>query len=84
MVAVAIVLVFVPIRLRTAVRYRITNYRIDVSYGVLSRNVDTVELWHVEDLRLHQSMLNRMVDVGTITIKSHDQSLPQPRIAGTA
>jgi membrane protein YdbS with pleckstrin-like domain len=82
LVAAAVVLVFVPVRLRTAIRYRITNYRIDVSYGVLSRNVDTVELWHVEDLRLHQSLLNRMADVGTISITSHDQSLPKLALRG--
>ena len=68
--------------MRKAVRYRITNYRIDVSSGVLSRNVDTVELWHVEDLRLHQSVLNRVADVGTITITSHDQALPQLALRG--
>jgi membrane protein YdbS with pleckstrin-like domain len=75
-IAIAVFLFFAPIWLRTTLRYRITNYRIDVSYGVISRNTDTIELWHVEDLHLHQSLLNRIVEVGSITIKSRDAQLP--------
>ncbi len=82
LVVIAAAITFFPMMMRKAVRYRITNYRIDVSSGVLSRNVDTVELWHVEDLRLHQSVLNRVADVGTITITSHDQALPQLALRG--
>ncbi len=76
MVVIAVGLCFVPVLLRKTLRYRITNYRIDVTSGVLSRNVETVELWHVEEPRLHQSLLNRMAGVGSITITSHDSTLP--------
>jgi len=82
LVVVAGVVTFFPMMLRKTVRYRITNYRIDISYGVLSRNTDTIELWHVEDLRLHQSLINRMAGVGSITITSHDQTLPTLALHG--
>jgi hypothetical protein len=81
-VAVAALITFLPMMLRKTVRYRITNYRIDITNGVLSRNVDTVELWHVEDLRLHQSLINRMTDVGAISILVHDQALPKFTLGG--
>jgi membrane protein YdbS with pleckstrin-like domain len=79
---VAAVITFTPMMLRKTLRYRITNYRIDISSGVLSRNTDTIELWHVEDLRLHQSLINRMAGVGAITITVHDQALPKFTLAG--
>ena len=81
-IAIAALITFWPILLRKTVRYRITNYRIDITNGVLSRNVDTVELWHVEDLRLHQSLVNRITDVGAISIVVHDQALPKFTLAG--
>jgi hypothetical protein len=70
-VLLAAVFLAMPWLVRRGVRYRITNYRIDVTRGLLSRNVDTLELWHVEDLRLHQSVFDRIVGVGTITVLSH-------------
>jgi len=59
------------------VRYRITNYRIDYERGLLARNIDTLELWHVEDLHFHQSLLGRLLNVGSIIITSRDETLPK-------
>lgn len=81
------VFIFIPWIKSKTVRYRITNYRIDIEHGLLSRSIDTMELWHVEDLKFHQSLLNRMLGVGTVTVISHDdtnprlamRSLPNPR-----
>jgi hypothetical protein len=64
------------VKLRT-IRYRITNYRIDYERGLISKTIDTLELWHVEDLRFHQTLFDRMLDVGTITIISHDETIPR-------
>ena len=76
-----------PILMTKTYRYRISNYRIDFERGLLSRSIDTLELWHVEDISFHQSLLDRLLGVGTITIISHDdtnprlelKSLPKPR-----
>jgi membrane protein YdbS with pleckstrin-like domain len=71
-------LMFVIPALRTkTVRYRITNYRIDYERGLLARNIDTLELWHVEDLHFHQSLLGRLLNVGSITVVSRDETLPK-------
>jgi membrane protein YdbS with pleckstrin-like domain len=82
LIVIGIGLFFVPLGMRKTLKYRITNYRIDVTTGVLSRNIETLELWHVEEPRLHQSFLNRMVDVGSITILSHDATLPTLTLYG--
>jgi membrane protein YdbS with pleckstrin-like domain len=84
---VGLILLTVPVLLTKTLRYRISNYRIDFERGWLSKNIDTLELWHVEDISFHQSLSDRMLGVGTITVISHDdttprlelKSLPNPR-----
>ena len=63
-------------------RYRISNYRIDFERGLLSKHIDTMELWHVDDIKYHQSMLDRMLGVGTITVMSNDQTTPKLPMRG--
>lgn len=57
--------------------YRITNYRIDYEHGLLFKKMDTLELWHVEDVSLRQSPVDRIFNVGTITVISGDATNPQ-------
>jgi hypothetical protein len=64
------------------VRYRITNYRIDVERGLLAKNIDTLELWHVEDLHFHQSLMDRVFNVGAINVISRDESMPSVFLHG--
>jgi hypothetical protein len=76
-VVVASAIVALPIILFRSVRYRISNYRIDYERGVFSRDIDTLELWHVEDLKFHQSLLDRIMRIGAITVLSHDDTTPK-------
>ncbi len=76
------VVALIPIVLTRSQRYRISNYRIDFERGVLSRTIDTLELWHVDDVRFHQSLLDRMLRVGTISILSEDLSTPNLILRG--
>lgn len=57
--------------------FRITNYRIDMERGLLFKDLETLELWHVEDVNLRQSPIDRIFNVGTITVISHDTSNPK-------
>ena len=75
-VVLAVVLIAVPVLLIRSVRYRITNYRIDYERGLFSKDIDTLELWHVEDIKFHQSLLNRLLNLGQITVLAHDESTP--------
>jgi len=75
--AVGLVLLFIPwVRMKT-VKYRISNYRIDFQRGLVGRTIDTMELWHVEDIRFHQSFIDRILAVGQITVLSHDDTTPK-------
>ena len=82
MVVVAILAMVVPLVLVRTTRYRITNYRVDYERGILSKRIDTLELWHVEDIQFRQSLLDRIFNVGTVTVISHDDTTPQLRMDG--
>lgn len=89
-IVAGICVIVIPLILTWTIRYRISNYRIDFERGILSRSIDTLELWHVEDIRMHQSLLDRILGVGTLYVYSHADrtlnkgelqmhSLPNPR-----
>ncbi len=82
LVGIAIIWLFIPIIMVRTIRYRISNYRIDFERGILSKSIDTLELWHVEDIHFHQNLLDRMMGVGDITIISHDDTTPQLLLRG--
>jgi len=75
-VVLAVLLFFVPVLQTKTISYRVTNYRIDYERGMFSKDIDTLELWHVEDLRFHQSLMDRMLGVGDVTVISHDETMP--------
>jgi hypothetical protein len=72
----------VPWVITRTVRYRISNYRIDYERGLLSKRIDTLELWHVEDISFKQSLIDRILDVGDIKVISHDETTPQLVLRG--
>lgn len=76
-VLAAAVLLVLPVLLVRSTRYRVTSYRIDYERGLFSKSIDTLELWHVDDIKFHQSFLDRLVGVGQIMIKSTDDSTPE-------
>lgn len=75
-VVLGLLLIVTPFTRAKSIRYRITNYRIDFQRGLLSTKIDTLELWHVEDLRFQQSLLDRILGIGTITILSKHPTTP--------
>jgi uncharacterized membrane protein YdbT with pleckstrin-like domain len=81
-IAIGLCLPMVPLLWSKTIRYRITNYRIDYERGLISRDIDTLELWHVEDLHFHQSLWDRMMGVGVIRVTSRDQTLPELLLRG--
>jgi len=82
LIFIALDLPAIPVLWAKTVRYRVSNYRIDYERGVLSRQIDTLELWHVEDLHFYQSLLDRILGVGSITIYSRDETMPTLKLVG--
>lgn len=81
-VILGLIFLCIPVLIVKSLRYRITNYRIDYEKGIFGKRIDTLELWHVEDIRFEQSFFDRIMGVGDITVVSHDDTTPQLKIVG--
>jgi membrane protein YdbS with pleckstrin-like domain len=81
-VVAGIICLIIPWLIVKSVRYRITNYRIDFERGILGKKIDTLEMWHVDDIRFDQSFLDRMLGVGNIDVVSNDQTTPRLKMNG--
>jgi len=87
LVGLALIVLLFPAMWVKRFRYRITNYRIDFETGLIGKSIDSTEINRVHDVQFNQSILDRIVGVGTITLHSSDatsptlqlRSLPEPR-----
>ena len=62
--------------------YRITSQRIVIESGVLSKQIEEIDMRTVEDLLFRQSLLERMLGIGDITIVSADKTTARARLVG--
>jgi membrane protein YdbS with pleckstrin-like domain len=81
-IVLGLLFLLIPVLIVKSVRYRISNYRIDYERGIFGKRIDTLELWHVEDIRFDQSFLDRILGVGNISVISHDDTTPHLTMIG--
>lgn len=55
---------------------KITTQRVVLTTGVFSQDIEEVEYYRVHDTAYHQSFLERIVGIGTITMFSGDKTAP--------
>jgi uncharacterized membrane protein YdbT with pleckstrin-like domain len=67
---------------RLGVEYRLHQDSLEVDSGLVTRNIENLQLFRVRDLRLRQSMLARLFGVGDIVVTSTDQSTPHLTLRG--
>ncbi len=68
-------------------KFKVTTRRVEIERGVLSKDLSTLELWRVLDVGYKQSVVDRMLGNGRISLRGTDQSdpelilhgLPEPR-----
>jgi uncharacterized membrane protein YdbT with pleckstrin-like domain len=63
-------------------RTRSTRWRIESERGLLSKRVDTLELWRVRDVEFRQSLLDRIAGVSSLFVTAHDGSQPVLEVRG--
>lgn len=56
--------------------YKVTNQRIIVRTGLIGKKTEEIELILVKDISVQQSLSDRVLGVGSITILSNDKSTP--------
>jgi membrane protein YdbS with pleckstrin-like domain len=81
-VVIGLLLLVVPFLIVKRIRYRISNYRIDYERGLLGKKIETLELWHVDDIEFQQSFFDRLMGVGQITVFSNDKTTPRLELKG--
>ncbi len=67
---------------RWSVHYSLTSQRFIHRYGILKRTTDRIELIDVDDISFQQGLIERMVGVGTIQVKSSDVTHPELILRG--
>ncbi len=63
-------------------RYRLTDQRLFIEKGILSQTIDQTELIRVDDVRVHKSLVDRVLGMGTIEVLSTDASDRSVTITG--
>ena len=63
-------------------RYRVTNQRLVIESGVLSRRIEEIDMRTVEDLAFHQSLLDRLLGVGTVVVVAADKTAGRHSLVG--
>ena len=64
--------------------YRITTQRLFIRRGILSLTVDQVELLRVDDVRMRQTLLERVLGIGTVEVDSTAHNDPRVSLRGIA
>jgi uncharacterized membrane protein YdbT with pleckstrin-like domain len=59
-----------------ATEYRLTTQRFFVKRGLIARRLDEVELFRVKDVTVRQSIVQRILGYGDVTVLSTDDSTP--------
>jgi len=55
---------------------KISSQRVILAHGVISKDMEEVEYYRVKDTRYQQSILQRIVGIGTILLFSNDTTAP--------
>ena len=57
--------------------FTLTNQRLRIKTGILSRQTEEIELYRVRDTAINQSLFERIFGLGTIQISSSDPRTPE-------
>jgi membrane protein YdbS with pleckstrin-like domain len=63
-------------------RYRVTNQRIVVESGVLTKRLDEIDMRLVEDIEFQQTLLERLLGIGQLVVLSADKKMKTFRLLG--
>ena len=56
--------------------YTITNQRVMIERGLLTKNLSEIDLRYIDDTQFSQGVIDRMLGVGNVTIISSDKATP--------
>jgi membrane protein YdbS with pleckstrin-like domain len=71
----AVMLLVAWLKLRSTM-YMITNQRVIIEQGIVSKSVNEVDLRVIDDSQFFQGLTDRMLGIGNVTLISTDKSTP--------
>ncbi len=70
-------------RLRiSSTHYKLTTERFFMRTGIIAQDEEEIELYRIQDVKLNQSIFQRIVGIGDVTIISSDKTTPELHIKG--
>lgn len=67
---------------RATVRFHVTTRAIDIESGLLSKSIETLQLWKIRDIEFHQTLTDRLLGVSRVRIFTQDVTAPQTVLWG--
>lgn len=65
-----------------ATRYRVTDRRIVIELGLLSKRLEQVDLYRISDYTVDRPFLQRLVGTGNLLLKTLDRTTPEVHLLG--
>ena len=66
----------------SSLRWKITDQRVQTERGIISKNVEVLQLWRIEDIQYSQGLMQRLLNEATIKLTTSDHSTPIISITG--
>ena len=73
----AVLLVIFKVISIKSVSYEVTPDRIEWARGIFSRHIDNIDMFRIVDIKLHRTLLDCLLGIGTVTIITKDETDPQ-------
>jgi membrane protein YdbS with pleckstrin-like domain len=67
---------------RRSIKFRVTNTVIETEHGILSRQIDVLQLWRCRDVRYRQTLSDRLLGIAHIEVFAQDATTPHFEIVG--
>ncbi len=81
-VGIATIVFFVITLYRKSIKFRVTNTVIETERGILSKNIDVLQLWRCRDVRYRQNLIDRILGIAHIEVFAQDATTPHLEIVG--
>ncbi len=81
-VAIAAIYMFGVTLYRKSIKFRVTNSAIETERGLLSKNIDVLQLWRCRDVRYRQNLIDRILGIAHIEVFAQDATTPHLEIVG--
>ena len=77
LIVLSVGMCLIRIVLLKSISYEISPERIEWSRGIFSRKIDNLDMFRIVDLKLHRSLLDCMLGIGTVTLMTKDETDPE-------